>query len=105
MCRYPVRVLVTFFQRLWGLLGTGADAAPVVLVGCHSVHTFGMAYPIDVAFLSPEGEALKVLRTMGPGRLASCRGASYVVERPSAEGHWIRSGDKLRCVLVGMEIP
>lgn len=102
---YPVRVLSTFSQRLRGLLGTGVDADPVVLVGCSSVHTFGMAYPIDVAFLSPRGEVLKVVRELVPGRLASCHGALYVFERPSAEGLWVRSGDRLICALVDMGIP
>ena len=45
-----------------GLLGTThLDAgAGMYLVPCQWVHTFGMRYPIDVAFLSRDGRVLAV---------------------------------------------
>ena len=38
------------FEKFVGLLGTEITAPPVLLLRCSSVHTFGMTYPIDIAF-------------------------------------------------------
>ena len=47
-------------SRARGLLGrTGIEGA-LVLSKCRSVHTIGMKFAIDVAFLDPEGFVLKV---------------------------------------------
>ena len=52
------RTLCGWGPRLKGLLGTSPDAEAVILVPCKSVHTYGMTYPIDVAFLGSSGEVL-----------------------------------------------
>ena len=52
-----VRTASTFFSRFVGMLGTAAiaDGEGLWIVPCRSVHTLGMRYPIDVAFLDARG--------------------------------------------------
>ena len=90
-----VRVLDTFGQRLRGLLGTNASALPVLICRCSSIHTVGMGYPIDVAFVDGRGVVCGVRRGLVPGRVASCRGARCVLERPSRSGMWVRESERL----------
>jgi uncharacterized membrane protein (UPF0127 family) len=70
------------FARMRGLLGRrGLDRDEGVLLRpASSVHTFFMRFPIDVVFLSREGEVLKIVPDLGAWRTASCRGAKAVVE-------------------------
>lgn len=89
------RVLNTWAQRLRGLLGTDAATEPVVLTRCSSVHTFGMSYPIDLAFVDERGEVLEVVRALAPGNVTSVEGASCVFERPACGSPWFRAGDHL----------
>ena len=89
------RRLVTSLQRLRGLLLTGRDARPVLLEGCGSVHTFGMGYPIDVAFLGDDGTCLLAVRGVCPGRVLGVRGARSVLERPASEGPWPGRGERV----------
>jgi uncharacterized membrane protein (UPF0127 family) len=58
--------------RRRGLLGrtTFREGAGLYLVPCPWVHTFGMAFPIDIAFLSREGRVLALHRGLRPGRLS-----------------------------------
>ena len=90
-----VTVLSTWRERLRGLLGTGPDAPPVMLAPCASIHTLGMRYPIDVAFVGERGEVLRVHRGLGPGEARSCGRARCVIERPAAEGAWVEEGEHL----------
>lgn len=86
----------TFRERLVGLLGTSAQdmaGRALLIERCPSVHTFGMAYPIDVAFLGRDGRVLVAARGLAPGRLLSCRGACSAIERPASPGPWLRAGD------------
>lgn len=80
--------------RLVGLLGTREERAPaLVLAPCASIHTFGMGYPIDVAFVGPDGRALRACVGVPPGRVVSCRGSRWVLERPHRGGWWFEEGD------------
>lgn len=90
-----LRALATWAERLRGLLGTGPDAEGVLITRCRSIHTFGMRYPIDVAFVGERGEVLKVRRALGPRGGASCHGARCVIERPAREGEWVEEGERL----------
>jgi len=71
----------SFISRWRGLHGLprlcGNEA--LVIRPCKSIHTFGMKYSIDVAFMSTEGRVLK-LATLAPGAVAWCAGAQQVVE-------------------------
>jgi uncharacterized membrane protein (UPF0127 family) len=61
----------TFLSRLVGLLGTAAiaDGGGLWIVPCRSVHTLGMRYPIDVAFLDERGIVIGVLEGLPPNRV------------------------------------
>ena len=86
-------------QRLVGLLGTHADAQPVVLCGCSSIHTCGMRYAIDVALVSREGLVIIAKRNVVPWRLVSGAGAYYAFERPALDGPWFVDGTKVEIAL------
>jgi len=66
-----VRTARTFLSRLVGLLGTAAiaDGGGLWIVSCRSVHTLGMRYPIDVAFLDARGIVIGVLEGLPPNRV------------------------------------
>ena len=49
-------------SRARGLLGRSAVEGAFVLSPCRAVHTLGMRFAIDVAFLDGEGTVLKVVR-------------------------------------------
>ena len=93
--RHELRVLSTWAERLRGLLGTGEDAMPVLLLRCGSVHTLGMRYALDVAFVGECGEVLEVRRGVAPGTFLSHPAAECTVERPAGEGEWIEEGEHL----------
>ena len=62
----------TVVSRAIGLLGTSAFPAgvdAVLLYPCRSVHTFGMRYPIDLAWLSSDGCVLKIDEGVRSGRV------------------------------------
>jgi uncharacterized membrane protein (UPF0127 family) len=66
-----VRTASTFLSRLGGLLGTAAigDGEGLWIVPCRSVHTLGMRYPIDVAFLDARGVVVGTLEGFPPNRV------------------------------------
>lgn len=99
------RVLDNALERLRGLLGTGADAQPVALVGCSSIHTFGMRYRIDVAFVDDGGLVLASWRSLPPGRVVSNRHAWIVLERPHACGPWFAKGEVLKMNRIDEDVP
>ena len=69
-----------FGGRARGLLGrTGYDGA-MVLPGTRSIHTFGMRFPLDVAFCDPDLRVLDTAR-VGPLRMTRPRrGCRTVIE-------------------------
>ncbi|MBR2684285.1 MAG: DUF192 domain-containing protein [Atopobiaceae bacterium] len=93
--RLMPRVASTWWQRLIGLLGTDEGASCLLLVNCWSIHTFGMRYAIDVAFVSSDGEVLRSERGVEPGRVLTVRGATSVFERPSSITWWPQMGERL----------
>lgn len=56
------------WRRLRGLLGRPAPAelGGLLLLPCRSVHTCFMRYPIDVAFLDPEGRVVGLHGALRP---------------------------------------
>jgi hypothetical protein len=90
------RVLSSWFERLVGLLGTGPSAQPVVLMRCGSIHTYGMAYPIDVALVGSRGEVLASERALPPCRVFSHAAAFCAFERPASPFPWPLVGETLR---------
>jgi hypothetical protein len=65
---------------------TPAQGCALLIPRCRSVHTLGMRFPIDVAFLDAEGRALRLERGVPAWRVMHCRGAVAVLEAPAEEG-------------------
>lgn len=89
-----------FLCRLRGLLFKPQlrfDEA-LLISPCKSVHTLGMRYAIDIVFLSPDYQILKIVRHCLPKRLASCKNAKHTLELLAGESN--RLGLK-----VGMQLP
>lgn len=78
-----VRVADRMAARLRGLLGR-PEPAPgegMLLVPCTGVHTFGLRYAIDVAFLDRAGRVVRARGGLRPGRaLPWVRGAYLALE-------------------------
>lgn len=92
-----VAIASTLSERARGLLGTDREhmeAGALLITPCSAVHTIGMRYPIDVAFLASGGLVLSVHHWVRPGRLhISHKGAEAVLERPARVGSWLAPGD------------
>lgn len=88
VCGREVPVADDFRARLLGLAGLSrAEAGTGLLIPrCASVHTVGMRFALDLAFLGGRGEVLAVHRGVGPGRLLWHRGAAAVLEIPAGQG-------------------
>jgi uncharacterized membrane protein (UPF0127 family) len=74
-------------KRMRGLLGRRRldSGEGLLLRPAGSVHTFFMRFPIDVLFLSRDGEVLKVADRVPPWRTAAAKGAKVVVELAAGE--------------------
>ena len=97
--RLSVDVCQTPLERARGLLlrkRPPRDQA-MLLTRCRAVHTFGLWYPIDVAFCTGDGTVLEVVRAVGPCRVARCHRAGQVWELPAglAEELDLQAGDRL----------
>lgn len=59
------------WERMRGLLGR--DGLPpgeaMAFPRCNAIHTLGMRFPIDVAFLDRAGRPVRLARAVPPGRL------------------------------------
>ncbi|MDJ0384166.1 DUF192 domain-containing protein [Streptomyces sp. G-G2] len=77
----PLQIAASYRARTRGLLGRdGIEGAALLLTPAGSVHTFGMRFAIDVAYLDRRLRVLAV-RTMAPGRLGLPRPRSrHVLE-------------------------
>lgn len=90
----------SFARRLRGLAGVPADEVAGVLVfpECRSVHTFTMAYPIDVLLLDASGRVLRSCREVPRRMIVEDPLACMAVERPARASPWPDEGDVLRFV-------
>lgn len=97
-----VRCAFTWPSRAIGLLGTDplCPATALWLRPCAAVHTVGMRYSIDVVFLDPQGQVIKMVSPLLPFRWAACRRAYSVIElrRGVAEQLGLQVGDELKAV-------
>ena len=75
----------TALQRLKGLFAYPplSNAQALILSPCSAVHTIGLRYTIDVAFLCAEGRILKA-GTLKPWSMMICGQGKHVIEM--AEG-------------------
>jgi uncharacterized protein len=81
-----VFVARTFRARLLGLawLADLPDECGLLIPRCSSVHTYGMRFALDIAFLDGDGAVLREVRAVPPRRVVRCRGAAAVLERRAA---------------------
>lgn len=88
-----------FFLRLRGLLGRASPDLREAwwFQRCSTVHTFGMAFAIDVVHLSDDSEILRISEGVVPWRIAACRGAHQVIElrNGAAAALALRAGQRL----------
>ncbi|MFD8974272.1 MULTISPECIES: DUF192 domain-containing protein [Streptomyces] len=68
----PLEVAASYRARRRGLLGRDGIAGAMLITPTNSVHTFGMRFAIDVAYLDRSLRVLSVV-TMRPGRLGMVR--------------------------------
>lgn len=85
----------TFFSRLKGMLGKRKGVDHMILMPCRAIHTWGMSYPLDVAFFDANGVVCAVYRQVMPYSRRECRDAYAVVERASGAGGWLCVGDSI----------
>ncbi|HEY0840385.1 MAG TPA: DUF192 domain-containing protein [Vulgatibacter sp.] len=95
------RLASSLRERLRGLLGTPALLAGEALhiEPCNSIHTFFMAYPIDVLFLDREGLVVRAIHSLRPWRATlPCLRARSVLELPAGTllATGAGEGDRLR---------
>lgn len=91
-------VASSFPQRARGLLGTPPEPQMLLIAPCHSIHTFGMKYPIHIAFFDRDGIVIEAERSVPPGCKRSCDRAAGVLEMPAVfqDDNWFTRGDHLR---------
>lgn len=84
VCGFDVAVATDPRARLLGLAGLRRERVGegLLIPGCASVHTFGMRFDLDLAFLDRAGHPLEIHRGLPPCRLVWCRGAAAVLEVP-----------------------
>ena len=84
-------------SKIRGLLGRSGYEGALILTGTRSVHTIGMRFPIDVAFLDRELAVLDVVH-LPPWRMTlprrRCRSV-LEAEAGSFERWRLRTGDRL----------
>ncbi len=85
-------VRLSYLGRLRGFLGCSPADPPLVLLPCKSVHTFGMSFPLDIAFIGQGGLVVKAERNVRPGRVLSCEESCLVLERAASPDFWFRVG-------------
>lgn len=83
-----------FSARVKGLLRSKPAAGVLMLAPCNDVHTVGMGYLLDIAFVGADGRVLESYQAVAPFRRIRCRKAVAVLERFSTgEPPWFLAGD------------
>lgn len=74
-------------ERTRGLLGRRPLVAgeALLIAPCSSVHTIGMRYALDLAFLDASETIVKLVRRLVPLRMAAAFGARATVEMAAGE--------------------
>ncbi|MFE7598186.1 DUF192 domain-containing protein [Streptomyces sp. NPDC057494] len=100
----PLEVAASYRARRRGLLGRDGIAGALLIVRTNSVHTFGMRFPIDVAYLDGSFTVRSVV-TMRPGRLGMIRprGRHVLEAEAGAMAGWgLAPGVRVRVDLTGV---
>lgn len=81
------------WSRLRGLLGrpplTERGRQALWLVPCGGVHTFGMAYALDIVFLDRKGQIIDWFERLEPWHMRHCTGAYQTVEFAAGSLGWL----------------
>jgi uncharacterized membrane protein (UPF0127 family) len=82
-----VRRADTLFEKTRGLLGRSSpkQGEGMFFPACRSIHTFGMAYSIDLVFLDRQGTIVSLFTHLKPFRLSLCRSAASALELAAGE--------------------
>ena len=92
---------VTWFDRFRGMIGRKFISAPfdaMVFERCNAVHCCWMSEAIDVLFITPELEVIKVCHSVKPWRLVwANKSSADTVELPAGtlKHHAVKAGDHL----------
>ena len=70
------------WEKMRGLLGRAplTEGEGLLIDSCAMVHTFGMRYPLDLAFLDPDGRVCKLVSGLVPARCAGSIAAEATLE-------------------------
>jgi len=70
------------WEKMRGLLGRPplADGEGLLIESCAMVHTFGMHYRLDLAFLDAQGRVCKLVAGLPPARCTGSLGAGATLE-------------------------
>lgn len=84
-------------ERRRGLLGRESIEGALVIEPCRWIHTIGMKFPIDVAYLDPDGVVVKTIQMQRFRVGIPVWNASSVIEAEAgAFGRWgLRVGDRI----------
>jgi uncharacterized membrane protein (UPF0127 family) len=97
-----VDMALTRSERRRGLLGREslADDAAMFISPCLAIHTVGMGFPIDVAFVDAQGRIVRLVHSMQPWRLAASLGGRAVIELAAGRlrEYDVNVGDRLSLV-------
>jgi hypothetical protein len=97
-----VDMALTREDRRRGLLGRDALAADAAMfiAPCIAVHTVGMGFPIDVAFVDARGCIVRLVHGLRPWRLAASLGGCAVIELAAGrlKEYDVNVGDRLSLV-------
>jgi uncharacterized protein len=99
-----LEVASTSAQRRRGLLGRDglASGSALMITRCNAVHTIGMRFAIDVAFVDRRGHVRKIVRAMRPWRMALSPLASTTIEFAAGElDGRLSVGDRVQMVAPG----
>ena len=100
-----IELAVTRNDRRKGLLGRDVfeTSCALIIAPCFSIHTMFMRFDIDAVFVDDMGRAVKIVRELGPWRIAVDPSAHAVVELPagSLRDRDVNVGDRLYLVEPG----
>lgn len=99
-CVVPrVWIATGFWERMRGLLGRPQlqQGEGMLIDDCRLVHTFGMRYALDLAFLDRRGQVRKLVGELAPSRMMGSFAARATLElAPGAlAGLNLKAGDSL----------
>ncbi|MFJ3581343.1 DUF192 domain-containing protein [Streptomyces sp. NPDC090127] len=98
--RVPLEIAASYRARRRGLLGRDGIEGALLITPTNSIHTFGMRFAVDVAYLDRNLTVLDIV-TMRPGRLGMPRprGRHVLEAEGGAMAGWgLRKGARITVV-------